>query len=88
MKIKILKVAVLSEDSSISCDETTTVKIIEEGAGEFLEISQVVIPEAGKVGRIYINDLEEWDAIRKAIETLGFKKKTKQNITKNKNEFI
>lgn len=72
----------MPQDSILECDETTTVRIIDDGAGEFLEISQYIIPEPGKIGKIQINDLEEWEAIKSAIETLGFKKKNKTKHNK------
>jgi hypothetical protein len=66
--LKTTQIAVLPEGEPLFCDQCTLISIMDEGAGEFLEIEQQLDRDA-KVQTIRI-DPEEWPAIKEAIEVL------------------
>ena len=60
------QVVVLPEDQPIFSEMATKVTIVDEGAGEFVEVGQ-----SGHIslGKIVINT-NEWPALREAIDTM------------------
>lgn len=60
------QVVVLPEDQPIFSELATTVTIVDEGAGEFVEVGQ-----SGHIslGKIVINT-NEWPALREAIDMM------------------
>lgn len=58
---RVLKVAILPQGDSIFSETATEVEIVDEAAGEFIEIRQ-----AGGAIRL---DISEWPEIKKAVET-------------------
>lgn len=66
IKTRVLSYVVYPVDKSIFDDSATVVKIEDEGAGEFIEITQC--PDTGTQS-IRINP-EEWNNIKDAVENL------------------
>lgn len=64
MKTRITQLTVAPEDADLYDDRSTHVSIDDEGGGEFITISQ---PETTADIRI---DLDEWPAIRAAVNKL------------------
>jgi hypothetical protein len=63
---RVTEIAVLPEHESLTSELTTHVRIVEEGAGEFVEVAQ-----HGRVdiGKIQINP-DEWQALRDTIDQM------------------
>jgi hypothetical protein len=66
IKTRVLSYVVHPSDKPVFDESATVVKIEDEGAGEFIEISQC--PDEGSQS-IRINP-EEWNDIKKAVEDL------------------
>ena len=65
-EIRTVAVMVLQKGDEIFAETATEIKIVDEAAGEFLEVSQM--PDGGKQ-TLRINP-EEWPTLREAIDTM------------------
>lgn len=61
------RIHVLPEGESFFSEQSTIVQIEDEGAGEFIEISQNLDQHAPQLHAIRINDADEWNAIAAAV---------------------
>ena len=66
-KIRITQRAVLPRNEPIYSEQCTTITIIDESSGEYLEVEQ----QSGQKQKICINP-EEWPQLKKAIEWMFF----------------
>jgi len=64
-----LKIAVLPKGEPLFSEEATTVEIMDEAAGEFLEIKQQSDRTENVSQAILVNDYE-WPALRAAIDRM------------------
>ena len=60
---RVIKVAIVEEKSTVIDEQATTIEIVDEGAGEFVQVSQTYSSD-GKIGITK----EEWPLIKKAVE--------------------
>jgi len=65
-----IKLCVLPKDEPLFSEEATTVEIIDEAAGEFLEIKQQSDRTDNVSQSILVNDYE-WPALRAAIDEMA-----------------
>lgn len=61
-----LKIAVMPENEPIFANGVTEIKIVDEAAGEFIEVSQCNVHNDGKIQI----DPTEWPHIREAINKM------------------
>ena len=61
-KIRVTQISIMPRDEPIFSEQCTTITILDEAAGEFLEVSQ----EGGKLRF----DAEEWPHVRDAVEKM------------------
>jgi len=64
---RVIKIAVIPKGEPIFNENVTTVEIVDEAAGEFLEVRQ--LGDSGEEGQIKI-DPTEWPDLRAAIERM------------------
>lgn len=72
-----IKIAVLPKGDPVFSEKATFVEIVDEAAGEFIEISQCGRIEDGKI-RL---DNDEWPAVRSAIDEMVKEIKKHQKAT-------
>ena len=65
-EIRTLCVLVVPQDQPTFSEYATEIKIVDEAAGEFLEVSQIGRTDLGKIA---INP-EEWPTLRDAIDRM------------------
>ena len=63
---RVTSFVVLPDEDSIFSENATTVRIVDEAAGEFVEVEQ---SGRSDVGKICINP-EEWDVLRDVIDRM------------------
>ena len=64
--IRVTEMAVLPQHEMMLSEMTTHVRIVEEGAGEFVEVAQHGRTD---IGKIQINP-EEWQALRDTVDQM------------------
>ena len=66
MEARVLSVVVAPEGEAIFSESATVVRIEDEGGGEYVVVSQEIVPGRGNIA---INP-EEWPALRDAIDRM------------------
>ena len=67
--VRVTRLSVLPKNEPLFSEQCTNVSIVDEAAGEFLEVEQQGCSEAEKLQTIKISS-DEWPSLKQAIEQL------------------